>query len=236
MSNLQNYKLCLASGVLVAMLAGSGRLSYGVTGCKPQSPCPCAADGVCRPNRETWGHYRTRWRTWPGEVSRDEPTPADTPSAEERTLPPFETPTPEQEDLRGPAKDKKVDEQEEASAGEADVPAPLLPGPETLPAIDPQGNQLELPPLEDAPPELPESLRQAALLLNTPHFTQAPTDSVKMPTTVQPASPTVQPASWQQPAPGLVNPASTAVTGSEPNSLQQAIYYEASDQGEEDVE
>lgn len=226
MSHHPTFKLCLAIAVLAATLAGSGSLSYGVTGCRPQTPCPCAADGVCRPKRETWGHYKTRWRTWPGEIRGEQPTEADAPTAGKESLPPFETPLPELEDLRGPAKDKKKskDDKSEAS-GEGDKPAQLLPGPEALPAIDPQSNQLQMQPLEDAPPQLPESLRQSALLLNKPQARQAQA-------TAAPLQSPVQPASWQQAAPGLINPASAVVIEPEANSLQQAIYYEASDQSD----
>ena len=40
------------------------------------SPPACCADGLCYPNRATWGLYETRWRRWPTEQL--EPTPADT--------------------------------------------------------------------------------------------------------------------------------------------------------------
>lgn len=225
MSHHDTCKLCLAIGVLAATLAGSGSLSYGVTGCQPQTPCPCAADGVCRPNRETWGHYKTRWRTWPGEISGDKPTVADAPTTEAETLPPFETPIPEQEDLRGPPKEKPSKDEEPAAEAEGDMPAQLLPGPEALPAIDPQGNnQHQLPQLEDAPPELPESLRQAAIMLNQP-----PAGQVQL----APSQPHVQQVSWQPPAAGLINPASAVVVEQAGNTLQQAIYYEASEQSDQ---
>ena len=229
MSYYNTLKLCLAIGVLAAMLACSASLTYGVTGCQPETPCPCAADGICRPKRETWGHYKTRWRTWPGELRGDEPELADTPSATEETLPPFETPTPEQEDLRGPAKKDAPDEATAEDGDPLDVPAQLLPGPEALPAIDPQGSQLHEPQLEDAPPELPASLRQAALLLNLQPTVQAQASPAI-------GTPPIHQATWRQPSAGLINPASAAVIEPEADSLQQAIYYEASDESNDAVE
>lgn len=223
MSTHLTFRLCLAIGVLAAMLACAESLSFAVTGCQPETPCPCAADGICRPKRATWGHYKTRWRTWPGEVRGEEPELADTPTAGDEELPPFETPLPEQEDLRGPAKDKKDSDDGDAADGDPlDVPDVLLPGPEALPAIDPQGNQMHAPQLEDTPPALPESLRQAAMLLNLQPAVQAQVSPMA-------SMPTVQQASWQQPTAGLINPASAVVVEPEANSLQQAIYYEASD-------
>ena len=32
------------------------------------TPPPCAADGTCYPNENTWGWYPCHWRQWPGEV------------------------------------------------------------------------------------------------------------------------------------------------------------------------
>jgi len=237
MSHHQTFKLCLAVAALALMLTGSESLCYGVTGCQPQTPCPCAADGVCRPKRESWGHYKTRWRSWPGELRDQQPTLTDsTTDGPEQALPPFEAPIPEQEDLRGPVKDKKKkNRREEADNGvdnrATDEPGQLLPGPEDLedlPAFDPQGHQFDLPTLEDAPPALPESLRQAALSMNVPQFSAR-----HQPRTTQAL---VHQASQQQPALGLINPASVIVLKPEANMLQQAIYYEASDQDDSAAE
>lgn len=243
MSHFRTFKQsCLAASALTLILAGFESSSYAVGdclgGCAPQVPCPCAADGVCRPKRATWGYSQTRWRTWPGEQLGQQPTLADgaTPDqVEGEALVPFETPPAEQEDLRGPAKakvDRSDDEEatDEAIDGAVDDPAVLLPGPEALPAFDPQGNnqddQFELPQMEDAPPALPASLRQAARSLD---MLQQTTN--QQPTTTQniAASP-VQQASWTgQPSIALINPAS-AIVPPQGETLQQAIYYEASDQ------
>ena len=230
----------LAIGMLALLVAGLSDWSHG-NPCKPATPCPCAADGICRPNTTTWGHYTTRWRTWPGEAAGRQPTPADgVPDDQPQPLPPYETPTPDQEDLRGPAKDKaaKKDRGDDAEAPAelpADEPGQLLPGPGELPAFDPQGsqqlpprdNQLVVPPMDDAPPALPDSLRQAAAVLNMPTYT------TRQPAARPTVMPTIRQAGWQSsPSIQLINPAAAIVTAPEADALQQAIYYEASDLGD----
>lgn len=223
MSYLQTFKMCsLALLLLVLMQLGSESQSYGDgIGCHPPTPCPCAADGKCRPKRDSWGHYKTSWRAWPGEPVSQQPTlPDGADEQQEQGLQPFEAPLPEQEDLRGPAKDKKELEAEESSEGA------LSPEADALPAFAPQGSQLELPTLDDAPPALPASLRQSAKLLNTQQQVAAEPLSIA----------TVQPVSWEQPAIALVNPASGTVMQSDGAAFQQAIYYEASDQDDTTLE
>ena len=51
-------------------LAASAALAVGaasVVGAPPRDCLDCrySADGVCRPNAETYGYYQTQWRTWP---------------------------------------------------------------------------------------------------------------------------------------------------------------------------
>ncbi len=228
----------LASGVLVLTLACLENLSYG-NRCQPPTPSPCAADGVCRPNRDSWGYSQTRWRQWPGDPRTGRPTDAATPDLEDdKGLPGYQTPKPEQEDLRGPAKGKKDEDAEDAGEGEDAQP---LPGPEVLPGFDPQGNLESLPPVDDAPPALPESLR---LSRSIPTRSIPSTSGVRVALglsastgtsrakLINPALPaSLPPVNWKQPqAIGLVNPASAAVVQPEGEALQQAIYYEASDQ------
>lgn len=218
---------CIVAGALALLLASCESLSYGITGCSPETPCPCSADGVCRPNRATWGVSRTKWRPWPGESAGMEPTPEAQagPEGEEGVLLPFETPSPQKEYLRGPEKSKAEKAAEGAAEGEA-APEEALPGPVELPGFDPQGRQLppqqaplEVPSLDDAPPALPQSLRQTAALMNLPTISQA-----------APAAHGVQQVHWQVPTDiGLVNPATAIVTSPEEQPLQQAIYYEATD-------
>jgi len=243
----------LVVGVLALLLASPENLSYGVE-CLSPTPCPCAADGVCRPNRTTWGYSQTRWRSWPGEpVDQQLPTATPVDEGKEQGLAPYELPLPEQEDLRGPAKDKAGDAGDAgkdetadapAEAISGDGPAQILPGPEALPAFDPQGNQLEPPGMmDDAPPALPTSLRQAALSLKVPLRTsQQQSSTTRLQVTRAAATPPVgslpiRQASWQQShSIQLINPASAMVAETAANRLQQAIYYEASDLGDESTQ
>jgi hypothetical protein len=76
------------------------------------TPPPCAADGTCYPNENTWGWYPCRWRKWPGEElvptpAGVQPTPADRMGTD---LKPYETPTPEQEDAQAPPSTTKKNE------------------------------------------------------------------------------------------------------------------------------
>lgn len=53
-----------------AALAASAALAAGaasVVGAPPHACLDCrnCADGVCRPNADTYGYYQTQWRTWP---------------------------------------------------------------------------------------------------------------------------------------------------------------------------
>ncbi len=220
----------LAAGVFALLLAVSESLSYGGA-CQSPTPSPCAADGVCRPN-PNWGYSQTRWRSWPGDpAGQQQPTPAagTAPGGGEQGLEPFELPLPQQEDLRGPAKNKDdKDEAADTPVGEfpgAGIPIPAEDPEQALPAFDPLGNQRQLPQMDDAPPALPNSLRQASLSLQAP----ARTPHLATPATaLQP----VRQANWQQThSIQLINPASAIVTDSDTAPLQQAIYYETSDQG-----
>lgn len=93
-------------------LAAFGCASFAVGGSplhvdRPTPP-PCAADGTCYPNENTWGWYPCHWRQWPGEVlaptpAGAQPTPAEGPGGQ---LKPYETPSPEQEDAQAPPSTK----------------------------------------------------------------------------------------------------------------------------------
>lgn len=266
----QNRTFTLLGLTLAAILfvvAGAESLTYAVgdriCGCGEQTPCRCAADGICRPKRTTWGHYDTRWRSWPGEPPRrttsgasQTPEEADDP----QNLPEYELPTPEQEDLRVPPKSKKKKDDDESSEEElpvempgaapfglpAEEPAQLLPGPEAAPAeedgfdLDPFGVLPEVPPMEDAPPALPASLRQAAAPKRMPRVAQSQrrpipgvTQTVAQGLNITPemlAQP-VRQVSWNQPASmPVINPAAAIQTSAASEPLQQAIYIESTDQ------
>ncbi|MEO2046560.1 MAG: hypothetical protein ABGX16_08290 [Pirellulales bacterium] len=129
----------------------------------PPTPLPCAAEGVCLPNRATWGWNQTRWRPWPGDKAGLQPTQSATPAedAQDEVFPPFEHPPAEDEDLRGsPSKKKESTESESTAPAEEalpELPASELQGfrnPRRLPA--PQQSQgmnevtLRLPVVHDA--------------------------------------------------------------------------------------
>ena len=141
----------------------------GGKGGLPPAPSPCAVDGTCRANTREWGHYHTRWRLWPGEVLEKPPTPAEGPEIDEETqLDPFERPSAEKEEVRGPSKTKTdeadgPDEAEEAlqELPEVDQPVPEV---DALPDFELQGSLRNPAPQEqeDAPPALPQSLRRVS--------------------------------------------------------------------------
>ncbi len=250
-----NFKLTgLMLGAFMLVVIAAAQLTYAVgerlCGCGPTTPCACAADGICRPKRETWGHYHTRWRTWPGEVIERPPSQTGEPdAADDQVVDPldgYETPKPEQEDLRAPPKAKRERAVEEAAPVELPgaEPAPLLPGPEEAPAeedpidFDPFSELPELPQMEDAPPALPPSLRQAAIAISKakvanarPQRTRRTQPRVAMNITPEMLTQPVRQVSWQQQQSSMpqVNPASAVQTSAAQQPLQQAIYYEASD-------
>jgi len=140
-------------------------------GCLPPIPSPCAADGICRPNQELFGYSQTRWRPWPGDPKPEEPTLAedeDQTTEQEMELEPFLRPTPEEEDTRGPTKTKSFTPPEENSPQ-------ALPEPEEEPFsdLDLPNSIPELYTGEDAPPELPQGLRNFASASRLVHHRMA---------------------------------------------------------------
>jgi hypothetical protein len=106
--------------------------------CRPTTPAPCAADGMCYPKRETWGNYTTHWRPYPGDALGPAPTRAEENASElQKELPTFIVPTPDKEDQRGPVRPKRT-------AEPTTTPAPTEGGINELPAIGQ--------PLDQAPP------------------------------------------------------------------------------------
>lgn len=171
----------LAAAIVMGLsVAGSALAQHGP---HPATPCPCAADGMCYPKRDTWGFYKTHWRAAPGDTIGISPTPADGATPEIRKqLEPYIRPLPEEEDLRGPAKPVRPaapaeqpaatapdqqppqgqGQQPAQGAEEAPAAAPAdgleLPG---LPGFGPQGNLNPLPRIEEGPPALPRALSDA---------------------------------------------------------------------------
>ena len=89
---------------------------------QPVTPCPCAADGVCRPNGP-WGHTPTKWRPWPGDALGEAPPSAEEAEAREQLqLDPFELPPITKEGQRGP----NVNKPPKAAREDATVGEPAL--------------------------------------------------------------------------------------------------------------
>jgi hypothetical protein len=107
------------------------------------SPPACCADGLCYPNRATWGVYETRWRRWP--TTQLEPTPADTrpPGAPSPEIPPFERVPVEDEEQAAPPPTRAAEEAREEEEEDARPQTP----PATLPFGSPQDT-----PTQPAPP------------------------------------------------------------------------------------
>ena len=178
----QHIRLTVACAAAVLGLSMNSAASGVGVGCLPPTPSPCAADGICRPNRASWGFSHTRWRRWPGEPLAERPTPADELEADEETrLEPFERPPAEKENLRGPARTRASEDTEANEATEAtdeaqgQEPPPVLPEVDLMPDFDPQGNFPILPRQDDAPPALPQSLQKASLAVRSVPLAQSQT-------------------------------------------------------------
>ncbi|QDT01416.1 hypothetical protein [Adhaeretor mobilis] len=150
------------SGVALLGLLAADSLTWAA---HPETPCACAADGNCRPKRDTWGVWHTHWRPWPGDPAAVPPTTADPQYSEdeEAGLKGIERPIPSKEDKAGPEKQ----EREEDDATVEALGDPLSPeggGAEALPELEPLG--LRSPAAEGSFPRIPKS----ALGLRNPAF------------------------------------------------------------------
>ncbi|MEM6656419.1 MAG: hypothetical protein AAF596_11480 [Planctomycetota bacterium] len=113
----------------------------------PPLPPPCAVDGSCKPKRDTFGYYSTRWRTWPGERSL-----AETTLDAERSLPPLQPIDPKLEDREAPAPSEEVGIESGEDRPQPELPAlPPILGP---PAPEP-GDEAETPAGPRGVPRLP---------------------------------------------------------------------------------
>jgi hypothetical protein len=127
----------LLSVSVAALILGSTLVGDARGWQHPATPCPCAADGVCRPNGP-WGYTLTKWRPWPGDkLGEDEPTAEETEIREELRLPGRELPPITKEGQRGPNVTKPPKRKRE----EADAIEPVAPEPQANPleGIDPAG-------------------------------------------------------------------------------------------------
>ena len=151
-----NMRRIFVAGCFLAGCMWVGRAHAQIPGLIDRpSPPPCAADGTCYPNKEVWGYYPGRWRTWPGvsglpTPSTLEPTPADLGPE----LSPHETPRPEVEDRQAPPATTKrqpaslpVEAAEGGAESEPTPPQFTPPTPTGLPTSD-----------ADPPPAFPLSL------------------------------------------------------------------------------
>lgn len=246
----------LAATIVMGLTVAGSAMAHGP---HPATPCPCAADGTCYPKRDTWGFYRTNWRAAPGDNVGRVPTPAGQGSQERlQELPNLVRPLPEQEDLRGPVRPTRPsataegaeappaasgqqppaeDAQAPAEGAEA-APAVAPPaGGLDLPGFGPQGSFQSLPQIEDAPPALPTGLSRA--LTQMPGNSTASSKTTVMVNPVNSVRPVVRslpvansdyvtPVSNTQGI-ELANPAAKKVQKTMDQSLEQAIYFEASD-------
>jgi hypothetical protein len=245
----------LAAAIVMGLSVAGSALAHGP---HPATPCPCAADGMCYPKRDTWGFYKTHWRAAPGDTI-GVPTPADGEAPEIRKqLEPYIRPLPEEEDLRGPAKPVRgaaPAEQPDAvvqvqvpAQGEGQQPAQPaeeepaaapadgldLPG---LPGFGPQGSLNPLPRIEEGPPALPRALNEALSSL-PPQLSVEYATVVANPVSVVPAvKSTIPVANSRYVSPAstanvgnieLGNPAAKNVQKSMDQDLQHAIYLESS--------
>jgi hypothetical protein len=110
---------------------------------QPATPCPCEADGTCRP-KGLWGYAQTKWRPWPGDTLGQVSTSVEEAEIrKELQLEPFEKPSITKEGQRGPnitkppkPKRDEVDATEPAVDNPIDLAAPL-PGDDLLEEFDP---------------------------------------------------------------------------------------------------
>jgi hypothetical protein len=149
---LRLYGLSLLS-LSVAFVAAALAVPISI---HDRGPCPNAADGVCVPNRRTYGYYSTKWRPWPGR------RPPSATKAGQRGLEgaphdtqPYELPPVEEEDTFGQPGGPPLP----GVAGPAGKPPAAGQPPAGGGAVE--GDLPPKPPLdsEDAPPVPPPSLQ-----------------------------------------------------------------------------
>lgn len=139
--------LSLATALSVQPLAGAQHT--------PPSPCPCTVDGGCYPKPITWGHYGTRWRTWPGVDF----SAADAKQPGTSVLGPWQAPEPEKEEQHAPPsleseKPKEAETEERPPIDTPPLNLPTLPFPTTPPTTTPP----TAPPQNGTTPSQPPSL------------------------------------------------------------------------------
>jgi hypothetical protein len=94
--------LISASFVVGVCASGAANAAGPPASLDRPTPPPCCADGICRPNPLTWGHYATRWRRWPTDYLEPLPAEAQPPAPLGPDVPGYEAPPAEEEDRRAP--------------------------------------------------------------------------------------------------------------------------------------
>jgi hypothetical protein len=131
------------------------------------SPPACCADGLCYPNRMTWGVYGTRWRRWPTEQLQPTPDEMRAPAAPSTEVPPFERPPAEDEEQAAPPPTRAA---EEAREEEEEDAGPRTPQPAVLPFGTPPDSATQ-----PAPPSPLENNRPAPPGMTFPWEQETPT-------------------------------------------------------------
>ncbi|QDU53939.1 hypothetical protein [Aeoliella mucimassa] len=67
------------------------------------TPPPCSPEGVCTPERPTWGYTKTKWRPWPGTTT-GQSQPGEEAPVGSGIIGPNKHPAPEAEDKMAPPK------------------------------------------------------------------------------------------------------------------------------------
>ncbi|MCA9241221.1 MAG: hypothetical protein KDA37_13520 [Planctomycetales bacterium] len=141
------HKRILSSATALVLLAAPAALAAHTPCTDCPTACPCAAEGACRPKRDTWGYYQTRWSRWPTDPGDSVTVPAEGSSQ----LPTLVVPPKTEEDRAAPAPSDAEETSEAEAPQSPEVDLPDLPPLPDLPGA-PAGAPAERP---DGPPELP---------------------------------------------------------------------------------
>ena len=114
------------------------------------SPAPCMPEGCCQPNGGPFGFAKPQWRKWPG-TDDGGPTPPVAPGPDS-LIPPYEEPSPYDEDQQAPPSlDESSAAAEAAAETEAESGGPAMSRPE----MNRPGREISLPPMPR--PSLPSA-------------------------------------------------------------------------------
>jgi|GEM_PF-6520856 len=217
--------------LLVALTAGLpiGRARAGHAGCRGCGQADCGVEGVCIPNRLTFGYYETDWRRWPLETRPR--SAADGPPIDLQAVPEVELPDPRQEAGNGSqpsggfsATIEPISETPPAPPADLDLSSPDAAGPTEAPPPDAshRGWNEFFPHLADGPPRpdtwenVQPPLRSGLLLDQAPVRLATPTRHRPLPssiaTAVLPSTPTASQPSREIDRPGPAIAAAETLT------------------------